>query len=164
MNKNISKLTIMGMLLALALIMSYIETLIPMPLPVPAMKLGLPNLIIVLILYKFGAGYAILINVMRIIISGFAFGGLSAVLFSLSGAAFSFLAMLLLKKLNIFSISGVSIAGGVFHNAGQLLVAALMVKTSQVVYFIPPLMVMGCITGLAIGFAASAMLHYINRF
>ena len=164
MNKNISKLTIMGMLLALALIMSYIETLIPMPLPVPAMKLGLPNLIIVLILYKFGAGYAILINVMRIIISGFAFGGLSAVLFSLSGAAFSFLAMLLLKKLNIFSISGVSIAGGVFHNAGQLLVATLMVKTSQVVYFIPPLMVMGCITGLAIGFAASAMLHYINRF
>lgn len=164
MNKKISKLTMMGMLLALALIMSYLETLTPMPFAIPAMKLGLPNLVVVLILYKYGAGYAILVNVMRIIISGFAFGGLSAILFSLSGAALSFLIMVLLKKLNIFSISGVSIAGGVFHNAGQLLVAAVMVKTSQVVYFIPPLMVMGCITGLAIGFVASAMLPYMDRF
>ena len=153
----------MGLMLALALVMSYVESLFPLPFATPGMKLGLPNLVVVLILYQYGAGWALGINVMRIVISGFAFGGLSAILFSLSGAAVSFVCMVLLKKTNRFGITGVSVIGGVMHNIGQLICAALIVKTFGVTFLIAPLMIAGCITGLALGAVATVLQPVLRR-
>ena len=153
----------MGLMLALALIMSYVEVLIPIPFTVPGMKLGLPNLVVVLVLYQYGPGWALGINLMRIVISGFAFGGLSAILFSLAGAGLSYLCMLLLKKTGHFGITGVSVIGGVTHNIGQLICAALIVKTFGVAFLIAPLMIAGCITGLALGAVATILQPVLRR-
>ena len=157
------KVTTLGMMLALALVLAYIEAIVPMPFGVPGMKLGLPNLMTVLLLYTYGWKEAILVNLLRIFLSGFMFGGMSAILFSLAGALVSFLVMLLLKKTDRFGAAGVSAAGGVAHNVGQMGVAAMMVKTAGVLYFAAPLLIAGCLTGAAIGAAATALLPYLKR-
>lgn len=156
-------LQVTGLMLAAALILSYIESQIPLPFGVPGMKLGLANLAVVLLLYLYGARAALAVNVMRILLSGFLFGGISAILFSLAGGAVSFVVMALLKKSMRFGIPGVSIAGGVAHNAGQLLVAALVVKTYGVLYLIPPLMIAGAVTGLVIGLLAARLLPVLRK-
>ena len=151
------------MLLALALVLSYVEALVPVPFPVPGIKLGLPNLMTVLLLYTYGWKEALLVNLLRILLNGFLFGGMSAILFSLAGALFSFAVMLILKRTNRFGVQGVSAAGGTAHNIGQILVAAWMVKTAGVLSLVAPLLVAGVLTGLAIGAAASVLLPYMKR-
>ena len=151
-------------MLALALVLSYIEALIPLPFGVPGMKLGLPNLMTVLLLYTYGWKEALLINLLRIFLNGFLFGGMSAILFSLAGALVSFLVMAALKKNDLLGVPGISAAGGVAHNIGQMGVAAWMVKTSGVLWFAAPLLIAGCLTGAAIGAAAMALLPYLKRF
>ena len=151
------KLQTTGLLLALALIFAYVETLIPVPFGVPGMKLGLPNLMTVLLLYRYGAKEALCVNLLRIVLSGFLFGGFQSILFSLSGALFSFAGMVLLD------MAGVSLAGGVLHNLGQLLTAAFVVKTAGILYYAPALAVSGCVTGLAIGALAKRLLPLIKK-
>lgn len=112
------------MLLAFALILGYVEALIPLPFGVPGMKLGLPNLAVLITMYRFGNKEALTVNVARVFLGGFLFGNLSAVLYSLSGALVSFLVMLAIKRLPCFSITGVSVAGGTPINCAQLVVAA----------------------------------------
>ena len=107
------------MLLAFALILGYVEALIPLPFGVPGMKLGLPNLAVLITMYRFGNKEALTVNVARVFLGGFLFGNLSAVLYSLSGALVSFLVMLAIKRLPCFSITGVSVAGGTAHNCAQ---------------------------------------------
>lgn len=158
-----AKLQTMGLMLALALILSYIESLIPLPFGGPGMKLGLSNLMTVVLLYLYGAREALSVNLLRILLSGLLFGGFSAILFSLAGAIVSFAVMVALKGSRRFGIPGVSAAGGVAHNAGQMLVAAWTVKTYGVLYLIPPLVIAGCITGFAIGIAAMRLFPVIRR-
>ncbi len=124
------------------------------------MKLGLPNMVIVLIIFSYGEYEGILINVLRIVLSGFLFGSLFGILFSVTGAAISFIVMVVIKKLDLFDIKGVSICGGLAHNMGQLLVAAFIVKTSGIFYYIPLLMLSGALTGFLNGFIAGMMLKY----
>ncbi|MBR0093560.1 MAG: Gx transporter family protein [Lachnospiraceae bacterium] len=156
-----AKVPVLGMLTALSLILSYLETLIPVPFPVPGMKLGLSNLTVVFLLYRYGAKEALLVNLVRILLSAFLFGSISAILFSLSGAACSFAGMVCLKRSGRFGTSGTSIAGGVLHNAGQLVVAAWMVQTYRILYFVAPLIVSGVITGFVIGVLAGRMLSLL---
>lgn len=153
----------MGLLLATALILSYIESLIPFFFGVPGMKLGLPNMAIVMALYMFGWKEAIVINVFRIVISGFLFGNMYGILFSLSGAVISFIAMLIIKSTDRFSMTGTSIIGGVFHNIAQILVAAFIVKTSGIIYYMPVLIIAGVITGFINGTIASQVMTHIRR-
>jgi len=153
----------MGLLLATALILSYIESLIPFFFGVPGMKLGLPNMAIVMALYMFGWKEAIVINVFRIVISGFLFGNMYGILFSLSGAVISFIAMLIIKSTDRFSMTGTSIIGGVFHNIAQILVAAFVVKTSGIIYYMPVLIIAGVITGFINGTIASQVMTHIRR-
>ncbi len=153
----------MGLLLATALILSYIESLIPFFFGVPGMKLGLPNMAIVMALYMFGWKKAIVINVFRIVISGFLFGNMYGILFSLSGAVISFIAMLIIKSTDRFSMTGTSIIGGVFHNIAQILVAAFVVKTSGIIYYMPVLIIAGVITGFINGTIASQVMTHIRR-
>lgn len=143
----------LGFFLAVALILSYVESLIPITFGIPGIKLGLPNLIVVLLLFgqRYGAKEALLVNSMRIILSGFLFSNLYAILYALAGAVFSFIAMLIGKRLRCFSMIGVSVLGGVFHNIGQAIVAMFVVETFAVSYYIPFLIVAGTITGALLG-------------
>ena len=141
----------MGLLTALGLIIGYIEFLIPIPLGIPGVKPGFANIVIVWALYSLGPWEALMINGMRIFLSGFLFGNFSMILYSLAGAAVSFLCMCLAKKSGLFSMTGVSMIGGVMHNMGQLLVTMAVLETVSLVYYGPVLLAAGVITGLLIG-------------
>lgn len=175
----------LGLMLALALILSYVESLIPFSFGIPGIKLGLPNLIVLLLLYegvknrdlraedvprtlsvKFltkGEREALLVNSLRIVLSGFLFSNLYAILYALAGAAFSFTAMLLGRRTRRFSMVGVSVLGGVFHNVGQLLVAMAVVETFAVSYYAPFLLVAGTVTGAVLGIVGITLLPYLRR-
>lgn len=147
-----------GVFTALALIFSYVETLIPFHIGVPGVKLGLANLIIVIALYKMSLKETYLLSVVRVVLSGFIFGNYFSIIYSLAGGLLSLTVMALLRKRGGFSILGISIAGGVCHNIGQLAIAMVVVETFSVIYYIPVLLIAGLATGLLIGIAADGML------
>lgn len=152
-----------GVFTALALMFSYIETMIPIRFGVPGIKLGFANIMIVIMLYKGSAKEALLLSIVRIMLSGFLFGNLSSILYSIAGGVLSLGIMTLLKKQGGFSVIGVSVAGGVSHNVGQLIVAMLMVETYQVGYYFPVLLVAGVLTGLGIGVVSQEVLKRIRN-
>lgn len=157
MQKEISKtkkITITALMTAVALIFSYIEAIFPFYPAVPGIKLGIANLVVIVALYTLGARYALAVNMMRVLIAGLLFNGLFGALYSLAGALLSFIVMYLLKKTGIFSVTGVSMAGGVAHNFGQVLVAALLVSNMKVFVYFPILTVSGIISGAVIGIVA----------
>lgn len=151
-----------GVFTALALIFSYVETLIPFQFGIPGVKLGLANLIIVIVLYKTDWKEALLLSVVRIVLAGFIFGSLFSILYSLAGGILSLAVMALLKKKDSFSVMGVSMASGVTHNVGQLIVAMIVVETYQVGYYLPVLLIAGLITGAVIGIVAGEVLKRIR--
>lgn len=151
-DNKVKKTAFCGLILALALIAGYVEHLIPVTVAIPGIKLGAANSVILILLYMVGVREAYLVNINRVFLSGFLFGSMSSILYSLSGAVISLTVMTLLKKTNRFSISGVSMAGGVFHNVGQLIMAAWVLETTAVWYYLPVLIISGSITGLLIGF------------
>jgi len=158
-----TKVAYFGVFVSLALIFSYVETLIPINLGIPGVKLGLANLITVIALYKMDVKGAFLISVSRIVLSGFIFGNLFAILYSLSGGILSLLLMFLLKKSDRFSVYGVSMAGGVFHNVGQLLMAMLVVESVSIGGYLPLLLIAGLLTGTLIGVVSNEMLKRLVK-
>lgn len=153
-----SKVAYFGVFTALALIFSYLETLIPIQFGVPGVKLGLANLIIVIALYRMKLSEAYLLSIVRVLLAGFIFGNYFSIIYSLAGGLLSLTVMALLRKKGGFSVIGVSIAGGVFHNIGQLIVASVIVETFSVMYYVPVLLIAGLVTGLLIGIASDGML------
>lgn len=153
----------LGMYLALALICSYVESLIPFYFGVPGVKLGLTNIVVVLLLYIIGAKEAFGISVMRILLAGFLFGNPFSILYSLSGGILSFLVMYLLKKTEKLKVITVSVAGGLMHNMGQLLVAALVVENYHVLYYLPVLLIAGFVTGFLIGILSQEIIIRIGK-
>lgn len=148
------KVAILGVFLALALICSYVESLIPFYFGVPGMKLGLTNVVVLLLLYFFGAKEALLVSMMRILLSGFMFSNAFSILYSLAGGILSWAVMLLLKKTGRFHMVSISICGGITHNLGQILVAMVVVKNYYIFGYFPFLFIGGGITGLLIGLVA----------
>ncbi len=157
------KVSVCAVLTALALIFSYVEALIPFSFGVPGIKLGLSNLVVLIALYGIGASYAFGVNLARILLSGLLFGGVSAMIYSLAGGILSFAVMYALKKTRLFSPVGVSMAGGVMHNVGQLTAAALIVETSQIYLYLPALLISGMITGVLLGIASVWILRRLTR-
>lgn len=156
--KNPSKRAAMlGIMTALALILSYVESMIPFFPGIPGIKLGFANLVMVLLLYHVSWKDALFVSVIRVLIAGFLFGNLMSILFSLVGGVLSLLVMNGLKKLHGFSIIGVSIAGGCMHNIGQFLVAILVVQTQGLIYYLPALLISGMITGFFVGLSSSIL-------
>ncbi|HBM46317.1 MAG TPA: heptaprenyl diphosphate synthase [Lachnoclostridium sp.] len=145
------KVALYGILIALAFIFSYVEALIPLPMPVPGMKLGLANLVNVVGLYTVGAAGTIAVGLIRIVMVGFTFSNPGSMLYALSGGVLSLAAMALAKKMDWFDKTGVSILGGVCHNIGQLSMAAWITGTASVFSYLPVLLVAGVITGAVIG-------------
>ncbi|MCD8326599.1 MAG: Gx transporter family protein [Lachnospiraceae bacterium] len=148
---NIRRLTMNGLLLALAFVFSYIEWLLPEFLVIPGAKPGLANIVIVTAMYCMGARDALLINIVRIVLVGFTFGNMTAMIFSLAGGLLSLGIMTVLKRTDKLGIAGVSIAGGVFHNLGQLLAAVAVLRTAAVLYYLPWLILLGVAAGLVVG-------------
>lgn len=148
----------MGLYVAVALICSYIETLIPIQFGVPGIKLGLANLVVLLVLYTMNAKDAFLVSVLRILLAGFMFGNPFSILYSLSGGFLSFLVMWLLKRSGKLHCISVSVAGGISHNVGQLLLASVVVENYHIFYYIPVLILAGLLTGLVIGIVSQEII------
>lgn len=153
-----------AMLTALAMIFGYVEALVPFHFGLPGVKLGVANIVIVLALYQLPAGQVFAIQVMRIVLVSFLFGNVSMMLYSLAGGILSLLIMLLLKKTNWFSITGISIVGGVSHNLGQLAVALLVVQNLRITFYLPVLLIAGLVTGCLIGMLAYKLKTLMERY
>lgn len=161
MNKRLAR---MAMLLALAVIMGYLEALIPVAPAIPGIKLGLANFVIVLVMYLFSIREAALISVLRIILVGFLLSNMSMILYSLAGAALSLTVMALIKRNRHFSLYGVSMAGGIMHNVGQLLVAGALMGFQAILWYVPFLLAAGLLAGLLIGFLVSISYRRLERY
>lgn len=155
-----SKIAQYGLLTALALVLSYLESLIP-PLWVPGVKLGLPNLAVVFALYRLGWKDACAISLARVVLVTLLFGNGAALAYSIAGAALSLSLMGLLKKTGKFSTVGISVAGGVAHNAGQILVAMALLETSRLAWYLPVLWVSGTIAGVLIGIVSGVLVERV---
>lgn len=153
-----------GLFLALALVASYVEMLIPIQLGIPGVKIGLANGVIMVLLYMVNLKETYAVSLARIVLSGFLFGNLMMILYSLAGGMLSLTVMALLKKIGGFSPVGVSVAGGVSHNIGQLAVAMLVLETGKLVYYFPVLLISGTIAGIAIGLIAGEIIKRLPRF
>ena len=128
------KIARMGLLVALSMILSYVESLIPAFVAVPGVKVGLANIVVIFALYTLGPIEALTVSLLRVILSSFLFGSVLSLLYSLSGALLSLGGMILMKKVKIFSTTAVSVTGGVLHNVGQILVACLVLETDVLLY------------------------------
>ncbi len=160
-NKTYS-LAVCGLMTALAMILSYVEFLIPIPLPIPGIKLGFANIAIIVILYIYGQKQMIAVNIIRVILVSILFGNITAFIFSMSGAILAMLLMIILKRCKAFSIRGVSCAGAVMHNLGQILAAAFVMGTSAIIYYLPILIIAGLVCGLITGLLASIVVDRMS--
>ena len=156
------KVAFLGLCTALALVLAYVEVLIqPLVPSIPGIKMGLPNIIIIFLLYRRGASSAIGVSLLRIFLISLLFGNVMALLYSLAGGILSLGVMILLRKLNFMSAVGVSVAGGVMHNVGQILAAMLLLETTELGYYLVVLTVTGTIAGILIGLCGSLLIRKI---
>lgn len=156
------KLALYGILTAVALILSYVESLIPFSFSVPGVKLGLPNLAVLFALYKLNAKGACAISLVRVLLVSILFGNLFSLAYSLTGAALSLCVMILLKKTGKFGVTGVSVAGGVAHNAGQILAAVVLLENARIAGYLPVLCVSGTVAGVVIGLVAALLIKRVD--
>lgn len=153
-----------GVLIALAMVLSFVETLIPIPIPVPGVKLGLANLVTVVGLYLVGIRGTVCITLIRIVLVGLSFGNPYSMIYGLSGSFLSLLVMAVVKKNRWFSQIGISILGGIAHNIGQITFAAIIVQTAGLYYYLPALLLSGCIAGTIIGILGGIMTIRLEKF
>lgn len=145
------KVAFLGLAIALAMIFSFVESQIPAFVAIPGIKVGLPNIVIVFLLYRIGCKEAVTVSIIRILLVSMLFGNLQTMSFSVAGAVLSLCSMILLKKTGWFSAIAVSIIGGIFHNVGQIIAACLWTSTPEVAYYLPVLLLSGSIGGAVIG-------------
>lgn len=151
-----------GILTALAMVFSYVEVLIPINFGIPGVKLGLANLVVLSGFYFLRPAEVLAVSVARILLVGFLFGNGMSILYSLAGGLLSFVVMLLLIRTGGFSPAGVSAAGGVSHNIGQLSVACFVVQTLKLAWYLPVLIVSGVLTGILMGLLSGRVLHALG--
>ncbi len=156
------KVAFLGIFTALAMILSYIETLIPSFVAIPGIKLGLANIAVIVILYKIGWKEAFAVSIIRVILSSLLFTTVLSMLYSLAGAILSLIAMILLKKINLSTIT-ISVIGGVCHNIGQIAVAIFMTETAELVYYLPVLLITGTISGILIGLVGAITVKKMEK-
>ncbi|MCR5742725.1 MAG: Gx transporter family protein [Lachnospiraceae bacterium] len=150
-----------GVLTALALVFGYIESVLPVFVFVPGMKLGLSNILVVFALYRLGDKSAMAINLIRIVISSMLFGNVVSLIYSLAGGMLSTIVMIILKHINVFNIVTVSVVGGICHNVGQIIAAAILMSTSAIMYYLAVLWISGMVFGALIGLLAGVIVRRI---
>jgi len=163
--KKTRKIAFLGLFTSLAMLLSYIEAISPVLITaVPGIKMGLPNVVVIFVLYRFGALEAALVSAVRVIVVSMLFGNPMTFIYSIVGALLSLGVMVILKKMNFLSTVGVSVAGGVFHNVGQILVAMLLLGAAEVGYYIIALAVSGIISGILIGLCGALMIKKLPAY
>ena len=163
-NSSIRTIAFVGITASLALLLSYVEFLLPpIFIAAPGIKVGLPNVIILYVLYCLDTKYAVLVSFVRILLSAFMFGNAVSLSYSVAGAVLSLLAMSLLKRTNKFSTVGVSVTGGVMHNVGQILVAMVILDTAKIAYYLLVLAVTGTISGIFIGLCGALLVKRVPK-
>ena len=164
MKDTSKKVAFLGLCTALALMLAYVEVLMPpLFLAVPGIKMGLPNIVIVFLLYRRGAPAAVCVSVIRILLVSLLFGNVMALSYSLAGAALSLAVMMVLRRLKVFSPVGVSVAGGVMHNVGQILMAMLLLDTAEIAYYLVVLTVTGTVSGILVGLCGALLIRKVPR-
>ena len=161
--KNTKRLVLLAMLTAVAMILSYVESLLP-SVGIPGVKMGLANIAVIFALFRFGWKEAAALSLVRVVLVSLLFGSVGAMLYSLAGAVLSLVVMALLRRLDRFSTVGVSVAGGVAHNAGQILMAMLILQTRQLLGYLPVLAVAGIGGGILTGLAAALLIRRIPEY
>ena len=163
--KRIKRITLLALFTSVALLLSYVEMLIgPLFTGVPGIKMGLPNIAIMLVLYRIGTKEAIAVSFIRIVISSILFGNITMFWYSVAGAALSLAVMILLKWIDSFSSLGVSVAGALAHNIGQILVAMLLMQTTQIGYYMIVLSITGTVSGIFVGLLGGFVIKRISKF
>ena len=160
---NTSKIAKYGLLIALAMILSYVESLVPAFFAIPGMKLGLTNVVVLFALYAMDFKSAIFINIIRIILVGFLFGNGMSILFSLAGGLLSGVVMMLLKRFSPLQIITVSIAGGIAHNLGQILMAMILLQTKSIAWYLIILWFTGIGAGIVVGIISSEIVRRLPK-
>lgn len=162
--KQIHKLTLISLLTAASLILSYVEAVLPpIVTAVPGIKLGLPNIVVIFVLYRMGISSAATVSLIRIVLSSLLFGNPISFVYSLAGAFLSIAVMAVLRKMNFLSAVGVSVAGGIFHNVGQILAAMLLLHTAQIGYYLIVLAVTGTVAGFFVGICGAFLIGRFSR-
>ncbi len=164
MSLSTKKIAYLGMLTAVALILSYVEALFP-PLiaSVPGLILGLPYIAVIFVLYRFGFKCAMGVSLLRVVTVSLLIGNTVSLWYSLAGAVISLCLMAILKRLDKFSAVGVSVVGGISHNLGQVLVAMLLLENARIVYYMAVLTVSGTVAGVFVGLAAAILMKYLKK-
>ena len=157
------KVAYYGIFASLAILMGYIEGIFPMPFPIPGIKLGLSNVIVLMALYIMDEKTAFGVSIIRVFVSALLFRGFLGLWYSLAGAMLSFIVMVIAKRTNKLSTVGVSVLGGIFHNVGQIVIACIILGRTAVVYLLPILMVSGIITGFVIGVLVGRCNLYFSK-
>lgn len=157
--KNLRKSVTLALLVSLAMVLSYLESLLPPLVAIPGVKLGLANSATMFTLYVLDKKSACIVSLMRVSISALLFGNAVGFIYSMSGAALSLGVMILIKIMGRFSSVGVSVAGGVFHNIGQVCAAAMVMGNSGLLAYIAPLLISGTLSGVAIGALAGILVN-----
>ncbi len=163
-NSSAKKMAYFGMFVALAFIFSYVEAIFPISIAIPGIKLGLANIVVLIVLYAYGSKEAFAISIVRIILIALTFSNTFTMIYSLAGGLLSWATMSLFKRWDKFSIIGVSVVGGVSHNIGQLFVAALLIQTSSLIYYLPVLIIGGIVTGVIIGILSKSILKILLKY
>ena len=164
MKLDTRKMTTLALLISVAMILSYIESLVPAFVAVPGMKLGLSNIATVFALYTLGWPAAIAVSLVRVCLSALLFGNIPSLIFSLAGAVLALASMILLSKLNLFSSVGVSVVGAVCHNIGQVAAAVIVMETLGVAYYVIPLLLSGTVAGIVIGIISGILVERIKKY
>ncbi len=160
---KVKKIALLGISVALAMVLSFLESLIPPFVAIPGIKVGLANLVIVFLLYKLGWQYAAAVSLVRVLLSSMLFGNLQILVFSLAGAFLSLLGMALMKKAGAFSLISVSVLGGILHNIGQITVACIWTSTPEIIYYLPVLLLSGTFAGVVIGIVSGLVTKKLEK-
>lgn len=151
-----------GVFIALAMVLSYLESLVPISFAIPGIKLGLANIVTIIALVKLGLKPALIISIGRVLLSGLLFGNPATIMYSMAGALLSITVMFIVRKFKLLAITGTSVCGAVAHNIGQLIVAAIIIENTKIFYYVAVLSISGIITGILIGILAGFIVKNIH--
>lgn len=163
MNKEIRQIAKLSIIIALAMVLSYVDSLIHIPFTPPYFKIGIANIAIIYVLYKDGIKEACIVSVFRLVVSSILFSNLITFIYSLSGAILSLSFMIILKKINKFSKITISIIGAIMHNVGQIIIAIILMNTKEIALYLPVLIITGIIAGCGVGILANVVLKYTSN-
>ena len=160
---KVKKIAFLGLFTSTAMILSFLETLIPNIVPIPGFKIGLANFAILLALYIYDYKEAIIVDLVRIILSALLFGSMFSLFYSLSGAVLALLVEIIVKKVNKFSVLGVSVLGAIFHNIGQFILAICILKSFSLLYYLPFTLIFCILTGAFNGYLVLILKNRLKK-